>query len=88
MSDGANAGPGSPGNTAGVAKAQAIADVVRCRETTNQQMLAFYESVYKDLTGTSKVKLVSDVIAKLGSNAIANDTIDELSCILDTIRHL
>lgn len=41
--------PGSPGDIAGQAKATAIADVVKCRETTNQKLLAFYEKVYDDL---------------------------------------
>ena len=31
------------------AKAQGIADVVKCRETTNQQLIGFYERVYNDL---------------------------------------
>lgn len=86
MNDGDNAGPGSPGNTAGVAKAQAIADVVRCRETTNQQLLAFYESVYKELTGASKTRLVSDVIAKLGYGGMDAEALTELDSIIDSIR--
>ena len=39
----------SPGDIAGQAKAQALGDIVRCRETTNQQLLKFYEKVYDDL---------------------------------------
>ena len=39
----------SPEDVAGAAKAQALGDVVRCRETTNQQLLTFYEKVYDDL---------------------------------------
>lgn len=38
-----------PGDIAGQAKAQALGDIVRCRETTNQQLLKFYEKVYDDL---------------------------------------
>lgn len=30
-------------------KANAIADVVRCRETTNQKLISFYEKLYNDL---------------------------------------
>lgn len=40
---------GCPGNTMGTAKANALGDVVRSRETTNQQLLQFYEMLYKDL---------------------------------------
>ena len=29
--------------------AQGMADVVRCRETTNQQLIAFYQNMYEDL---------------------------------------
>lgn len=39
----------APEDIAGMAKAQALGDVVRCRETTNQQLLTFYEKVYDDL---------------------------------------
>ena len=38
-----------PGDIAGEAKAKALGDAVRCRETTNQQLLAFYEKMYDDL---------------------------------------
>lgn len=49
MSDGDSGDSGAPGNIMGAAKAQAIGDVVRCRETTNQQLLNFYITVYNDL---------------------------------------
>ena len=45
----------APHDIAGQAKA--LGDVVRCRETTNQQLLAFYEKVYDDL---KSVKLSSE----------------------------
>lgn len=41
--------PGSPGDIGAQAKANAIADVIKCRETTNQQMLAFYQRMYDDI---------------------------------------
>ena len=37
---------GSPGNVMGRAKAQALGDIVRCRETTNQQLLDLYKRIY------------------------------------------
>lgn len=49
MSDGDSGEGGSPGNIQGQAKAQALGDVVRCRETTNQQLLNFYMTVYSDM---------------------------------------
>ncbi len=48
-------------------KAKGIADVVRARETTNQQLLAFYTKVYTDLTApkkdpiTTKLELIRDL---------------------------
>ena len=49
MGDGDSGEQCSPGNIAGKAKAEAFGDIVRCRETTNQQILRFYETVYNDL---------------------------------------
>ncbi len=49
MSDGESGDMYAPGNIMGQAKATAFGDMVRCRETTNQQLLNFYMSVYNDL---------------------------------------
>ena len=43
-----------PGDIGAEEKAKGIADVVRCRETTNQQLLAFYTKVFNDLTASKK----------------------------------
>ena len=42
-------------------KAKGIADIIRCRETTNQQLIRFYEKMYDDLTGArqKKIELIS-----------------------------
>ncbi|MBR3964017.1 MAG: hypothetical protein IKJ80_01250 [Clostridia bacterium] len=42
-------------------KAKGIADVVRARETTNQQLLAFYTRVYTDLTAPKKDPITTRV---------------------------
>jgi len=39
----------SPGDNAGEAKAQALSEVVKSRETTNQQLIALYKQMYEDL---------------------------------------
>lgn len=44
---GADAGPA--GDVAGAEKAKALADIVKCRETTKQQMLNFYTGLLDDL---------------------------------------
>ena len=38
--------PGSPGNLLGQAKANALRDVIRGRESTNQQLLGLYQRLY------------------------------------------
>ncbi len=38
-----------PGDIGAEAKAQGFAEVVRCRETTNQQILRLYEKMYDNL---------------------------------------
>lgn len=39
----------APGNIAGKEQAKSLGDIVRCRETTNQKLIQFYEMVYCDL---------------------------------------
>lgn len=48
--------PGAPGNIMGQAKATAIRDVIRGRESTNQQLLRLYEKMYDNLSGHSAGK--------------------------------
>lgn len=45
--------PGAPGNVMGASKAEALAEVVRSRETTNQHLLRIYEKIYDDLLRNS-----------------------------------
>ena len=49
MGDGDSGDCGAPGNIMGKAKAEAVAEVVRVRETTNQQILRLYEKMYDDM---------------------------------------
>lgn len=53
MGDGDSGDCGAPGNIMGKAKADAVADVVRTRETTNQQILRLYEKMYDDMIRSS-----------------------------------
>ena len=59
MSDGDSGEPGSPGNIQGCAKAKALGDIVKSRETTNQQLLNFYNKVYDDLSGRPKLVTIT-----------------------------
>ena len=38
-----------PGDMTGPGKAEALSDIVKCRETTNQKLLALYGKMYDDL---------------------------------------
>lgn len=53
MGTGDSGEPGSPGNMMGASKADALAEVVRSRETTNQHILRIYEKIYDDLLRSS-----------------------------------
>ena len=79
-----------PGDIAGEEKAKAIADVVRCRETTNQQALRLYEKMYDDLKPkeeSSKLRAIEkllDTVKEVNSEEGA----EVLSDMLDAIRHM
>ena len=65
MSDGDSGSAGAPGNILGEAKARAIGDVVRCRETTNQKILSLYERMYDDLRPSEVKKL--DILERISA---------------------
>lgn len=88
MGDGESGDPGSPGNIQGQAKAQAIGDIVRCRETTNQKMLSLYEKMYDDLRPENSNRKL-DVLEKLAQIAAnTDDFASEKSEMLDSIRQI
>ena len=54
-----------PGDLGAQGKANGIATVVKCRETTNQQLLNFYEKIYNDIKGAAFEEMTQKVnIAK------------------------
>lgn len=81
-------------------KAAALSDVIKSRETTNQQMLRFYEKMYDDLKTPAKVDAVvqkaqlQEQLLKVMDKAIENgdypaDKItDMFNCAFDAIRHV
>lgn len=71
-------------------KAEAIGDIVKCRETTNQQLLKLYEKMYDDLKPTPSLKeKVLDVANKTLNNPSCGEVEKEqLSEVLDTLKHL
>jgi hypothetical protein len=58
--------PGSLGDISAQAKATAIAEIISARETTNQQMLAFYQRMYDDIVNAESKTFAAkaDVIQK------------------------
>ena len=62
------------GDNAGAAKAQALGSAVKCRETTNQQLLALYTRMYQDLKNPS-----TDEDAR---------KMEQLRQLAETFRHL
>ena len=47
-------------------KAKAIADIVRCRETTNQQLLKLYEKMYDDCKPQAQADQRRDILSCIG----------------------
>ena len=83
----------APGDIAGQEKAKAIGDIVRCRETTNQQALKLYEKMYDDLnpkeesTKNKVIDMISEMAKKL-SFSEPEQGAEAISNILDAIRHI
>ncbi len=81
------------GGAAGFAdsqKATTLAEVVKCRETTNQKLLAFYEKMYDDLKPRPSLK--EQALSVLGEAVDRHDVTEEMlesiSNMIDTIRHI
>lgn len=61
-------------------KANAIANIVKSRETTNQRMISLYEKMYDSLTRDSanqdnKIKYASELIRAIDSDVLDGDDI-------------
>lgn len=87
-------------DSAGQAKAAALSDVVKCRETTNQKLLQFYEKVYDDLKAptvvdamTQKARLQEQLFKVMEHTVVAaectaDDLKDMFNGAFDAIRHI
>lgn len=80
-----------PEDIAGQAKAQALADVVRCRETTNQQLIQLYTRMYDDLKPVNKSGENTNTrlqALEMVNHIIANtDEMDNLPEILESMQN-
>ena len=66
---------GGPGDVGAAAKATAIGEIVKCRETTNQKVISFYERIYNDLVN-DEMKTFETL-----ASAIQNSFKDVSACI-------
>jgi hypothetical protein len=76
------------GDIGAQAKANAIAEVVKCRETTIQRMLQFYEMLYEDMRPKKRTKDLAINIAEQALNSEADVDLEQLSNLFDSIRHI
>jgi len=82
---------GGPADIGSQAKAQGIADVVKCRETTNQQLLAFYTKIYNDLMEqkkdhrVEKIEQIKSIQLSLVNSISSHLNKEEMIERLDTI---
>lgn len=83
----------APGDIAGQEKAKSIGDIIRCRETTNQQALKLYEKMYDDLkpkeesTKSKAIGMITEMVKEL-SFSEPEQGAEAISNILDAIRHI
>lgn len=71
-----------PGDIAGQAKAQALGDIVRCRETTNQRLIELLSKMYEDTRPPRNERAAAlEALASMAQN-------DDFTSGLDDIRHI
>lgn len=92
--------PGTDSDGSVQVRAMALSDIVKCRETTNQQMLRFYEKMYDDLKGPATVDVVAqkyrlqEQLLKIMDKTLENEDFssNEISDLFngayDAIRHM
>ena len=74
------------GSIPGQARAEALGDIVRCRETTNQQMLKLYEKMYDDLKPQNANDKMNIMRKLLNSVACTEGSASEKSSMLESVR--
>ncbi len=84
-----------PGDIGAQARANAIVDVVKCRETTLQQMLALYSKMYDDIQNETKkkIEIISEAFDRnmafiSDSDIESEDKYNALGYITDKIAEL
>nr|MBQ4319522.1 hypothetical protein [Clostridia bacterium] len=87
---GTDAGP--MGDVSGMEKAKALADIVRCRETTKQKLLDFYTGLLDDLRKQDrnhKKDALEILRAAVESDSDdKNSLVEQVNYALDAVRHI
>ncbi len=71
-----------PGDICGSERAQALGDVVKCRETTNQKLIAFYEKMYDDLKPAKATLTKEEIVGMLNESLTISFLPDDVRVIL------
>ena len=70
-------------------RAKALGDIVRCRETTNQQLIAFYQKLYEDLNLESSLAVRKfALLEQMAKNPSLLGSSDNIALVLDRILTL
>ena len=88
MQDGDSGSANSPGNIMGEAKAEALGDVVRCRETTNQQLLRMYEKMYEDRSARGSMRQKAYDLVECVARTDGIDSEDKRIMVSDILKHM
>lgn len=70
-----------------VTKAGALCDIVKCRETTNQQLICLYEKMYEDLR-PQKTDAKMDSLERMICNLASVYSGEELSEVITSLQEL
>ena len=88
MQDGDSGSQYAPGNIMGEAKAKAFGDIVRCRETTNQQLLKMYEKMYDDRSARGSRRQITYDLVECVAKTDGIDSEDKRIIISDILKHM
>ena len=70
-------------------RAKALGDIVRCRETTNQQLIAFYQKLYEDLKPEpSLTERKFTLLEQMAQNPSLLGGSENIALVLDSITSL
>ena len=85
---------GGPGDVGAQAKAHALGEIVKARETTNQKLLSLYEKMYDDLKPQQDMQLkrfttLQELFNTNAFEAVCNNCEgEEINNVIDTVRQI